>query len=147
MENSHGNSEKPPRLRTTDGTAVAMIVESRATSDVANISEIRIGPRDERNPMPSARSAGLVDVLTGRFRLWVGGSLADANETEVGINSYRASARQTASRSSELRRPTGRRTPAPGRWPVCPSRDRPWCPPEGGQGPARPGSAAAGRRT
>ena len=56
IENNHGNSEKPPRLRTTDGTAVAMIVESSATNEVANISEISTGPRAERNPMPSARS-------------------------------------------------------------------------------------------
>ena len=45
-----GTAAKPPRSATIDGTAVATMVESRATSEVANISEARIGPRSDRRP-------------------------------------------------------------------------------------------------
>src|SRR5664279_569010 len=54
-ENSQGNWENPPRSATIEGTAVATMVESRATNDVASISEIRIGPRSERKPTAPAR--------------------------------------------------------------------------------------------
>lgn len=61
MENNQGNWENPPRLRTTEGTAVAMMVASSATRDVVSISEMRIGPRSDRNP--TAESAELSEVL------------------------------------------------------------------------------------
>src|SRR5919112_6156811 len=57
MENSQGNSAKPPMSRTTDGTAVAMIVESIATNAVVSITAMRIGPRSDR-------SLTLLDVAT-----------------------------------------------------------------------------------
>src|ERR671921_826867 len=57
MENSQGNSAKPPMSRTTDGTAVAMIVESIATNAVESITAMRIGPRSDRSPT-------LLDVAT-----------------------------------------------------------------------------------
>ena len=39
---------------TIDGTAVATMVASIATRPVASISAIRMGPRRDRNPTPSA---------------------------------------------------------------------------------------------
>ena len=45
IENSHGNWEKPPRSSTIEGTAVARMVESRATRATLSITDPRIGPR------------------------------------------------------------------------------------------------------
>src|SRR3954467_6537391 len=57
MENNHGNSEKPPTLSTIDGTAVAMMVESMATSPVASMTAMSTGPRSDRNPTPARAGA------------------------------------------------------------------------------------------
>ena len=50
IENSQGNWANPPRSSTIEGTAVARMVESRATSATLSITEPRIGPRSERRP-------------------------------------------------------------------------------------------------
>src|SRR5215218_2522277 len=55
-EKSHGNDSNPPKSRTIDGTAVATMVESMATSPVDSIRAIRMGPRSERNPTPWVRA-------------------------------------------------------------------------------------------
>src|SRR6476661_6240055 len=73
-ENSQGNCEKPPRSATMDGTAVATIVESSATSDVASISDAKIGPRSERRPTAAVTVASpfLIRNLTQANRpLWI----------------------------------------------------------------------------
>src|SRR5664279_757404 len=62
-ENSQGNWENPPRSATIEGTAVATMVESSATREVASISEIRIGPRSERKPTAPARCDEAADVM------------------------------------------------------------------------------------
>src|SRR3954453_2879424 len=62
MENSHGNWVKPPTSCTIEGTAVAMIVLSRATSPVVSISAPRTGPRSDLKPMPSEADEGVVEV-------------------------------------------------------------------------------------
>ena len=49
-ENSHGNWAKPPRSSTIEGTAVAKMVESMATSPTLSITEARMGPRSDRSP-------------------------------------------------------------------------------------------------
>ena len=54
IENSHGNWVKPDSSATIDGTAVARMVESSATSAVDSISEISTGPRSERKPTAAA---------------------------------------------------------------------------------------------
>src|SRR6478735_12391406 len=66
-EKSQGKEEKPPTSRTIDGTAVATMVESMATSPVDSIKAMRIGPRSERNPTPWARAViiSLVSVFLG----------------------------------------------------------------------------------
>ncbi len=50
IENNHGNCANPPRSSTIEGTAVARMVESRATSATLSITEPRIGPRSDRRP-------------------------------------------------------------------------------------------------
>ena len=50
IENSQGNCANPPRSSTIDGTAVARMVESSATSPTLSITPSRIGPRAERSP-------------------------------------------------------------------------------------------------
>jgi hypothetical protein len=50
MENNQGNWANPPRSSTIDGTAVARIVDSSATSPTLSITAPRIGPRAERRP-------------------------------------------------------------------------------------------------
>ena len=62
-ENSHGKCENPPRSRTTDGTAVAMIVLSSATSPVASITDASTGPRSDRSPTPR-RSVKVASAMT-----------------------------------------------------------------------------------
>jgi hypothetical protein len=66
MENSQGNWANPPRSFTIDGTAVARMVESIATSPVLSMSAMRIGPRSERKPTLLAVLLGF-GVLTGSF--------------------------------------------------------------------------------
>src|SRR5919107_5209870 len=71
MENSQGNCENPPSSRTTDGTAVARMVESMATSAVASITESRIGPRSLRRPIVDRSILGaLVWLTSGGNRGW-----------------------------------------------------------------------------
>src|SRR5687767_15964540 len=60
MENSHGNWENEPRSRTIEGTAVARIVASRATSAVQSMSPINTGPRSERRPTAEGLSATVI---------------------------------------------------------------------------------------
>src|SRR4051812_4122988 len=64
MENSHGKLENPPRSATIVGTAVARIVESIATRLVVIMIAMRIGPRLDRKPTPSA-AVVVSAVLTG----------------------------------------------------------------------------------
>src|SRR5687767_2314929 len=45
--------------------AVAMIVASSATSEVASMSEPRMGPRSERRPTPGRPVGGAVVVMRG----------------------------------------------------------------------------------
>jgi len=51
-ENSQGNWTNPPMPATIDCTAVAMTVESIATSPVDSIMASRSGPRADRRPIP-----------------------------------------------------------------------------------------------
>src|SRR3954454_19393855 len=51
-ENSHGNSAKPPRLATIDGTAVGMTVAAMATRAVDSMMPMSTGPRSDRKPTP-----------------------------------------------------------------------------------------------
>src|SRR5689334_18522088 len=60
MENSQGNCENPPRSLTTDGTEVAMMVLSRATSAVLSMRAVSTGPRSERKPTPRDGAAEVV---------------------------------------------------------------------------------------
>src|SRR5665647_1711888 len=64
-ENSHGNSGKPPMPATIDCTAVAMTVESMATSPVESIMASRSGPRSDRRPIPalSTLATGSPDLV------------------------------------------------------------------------------------
>src|SRR3954452_25386203 len=62
MENSHGNWVKPPTSCTIEGTAVAMIVLSRATRPVVSIRAASTGPRSDLNPITSAADEGVVEV-------------------------------------------------------------------------------------
>src|ERR1700754_3603589 len=71
MENSQGNWEKPPTSPTMDGTAVAMMVLSRATRPVQSIRAASTGPRSERKPTPLEVAGGLV-VVTYRLSSGVG---------------------------------------------------------------------------
>src|SRR5829696_1168823 len=64
MENSHGNSAKPPSSATTEGTAVAMTVASMATSAVDSMMPIRTGPRSDRKP--TSTDAAARSTLTGQ---------------------------------------------------------------------------------
>src|SRR3954466_2642482 len=68
MENSHGNWVKPPTSCTIEGTAVAIIVLSRATRPVVSIKAPRTGPRSDLNPIPSAADEGVVEVMEGDNR-------------------------------------------------------------------------------
>src|SRR6476469_9950273 len=66
MENSHGNDVNPPRSETTDGTAVARIVASIATSPMLSITASRIGPRSLRSPTSARVARGGEAWLTPR---------------------------------------------------------------------------------
>ena len=66
MENSHGNWENEPRSRTIEGTAVARIVASSATSAVQSMSPIRTGPRSERRPMAEGLSVTVIPSANPR---------------------------------------------------------------------------------
>src|SRR6476646_3338547 len=65
MENSQGNCEKDPRSPTIEGTAVARIVASRATSAVDSISAMSTGPRSDRSPTAAGFSGFWVAVISG----------------------------------------------------------------------------------
>ncbi len=62
IEKSHGNWAKPPRSSTIEGTAVARMVESMATSPTLSMTDSRIGPRSERRPT----SARVIVCVTSR---------------------------------------------------------------------------------
>ena len=62
IEKSHGNCAKPPRSLTIEGTAVARMVESMATSPTLSMTDSRIGPRSERRPT----SARVIVCVTSR---------------------------------------------------------------------------------
>src|SRR5690349_20873105 len=63
MENSHGKDVKPPRSSTTEGTAVARIVASIATSPTLSMTASSTGPRSLRRPT-AERGTRVVWVLT-----------------------------------------------------------------------------------
>src|SRR6478735_2207893 len=65
-EKSQGKEEKPPTSRTIDGTAVATMVESMATSPVDSIRAMRMGPRSDRNPTPWARAV-VISLVSVRW--------------------------------------------------------------------------------
>src|SRR3954453_21605346 len=64
MDNIQGNDVKPPRSVTTDGTAVARMVESMATSPMLSITASRIGPRSLRSPTSARATRGAEEVVT-----------------------------------------------------------------------------------
>src|SRR5207342_1563583 len=66
IENIHGNDVNPPRSETTDGTAVARIVASIATSPMLSITASRIGPRSLRRPTEARLTRGTAGLLTRR---------------------------------------------------------------------------------
>src|SRR3954465_474732 len=63
MEKSQGNCEKDPRSPTIEGTAVARMVASRATSAVDSISAMSTGPRSDRRPTAAGFSGFWMAVI------------------------------------------------------------------------------------